>query len=60
VEPAAVFVPSQTAFPNVSFEDAVMFELARNAETLIDPINRTLQFQVNMFQASRYARIDIG
>jgi hypothetical protein len=43
-----------------SNEDAVMFELDRNRETLIDPINHSPQFQVNMFEASPYSRTDMG
>jgi hypothetical protein len=41
-------------------EDTVMFELDRNIETLIDPINHTPQFQVNMFEASPFSRTDMG
>jgi len=41
-------------------EDAVMFEPERNMETLIDPINHSSQFQVSMFEASPYARTDMG
>jgi hypothetical protein len=47
-------------FSNLSFDDAVMFERAGNAESLIDPINHTPLFQVSMFEASPYSRTDSG
>jgi len=41
-------------------EDAVMFELDRNTERLVDPINHSPQFQVDMFEASPFSRTDMG
>jgi hypothetical protein len=49
-----------SSFYGFSDQNAVMFELDRNTETLIDPINATPRFQVNMFEASPYARVDMG
>jgi len=37
-----------------------MFELDNKNETLIDPINGTPRFQVNMFEASPFSRVDMG
>jgi hypothetical protein len=41
-------------------EDAVMFELDSNTERLVDPINHSPQFQVDMFEASPFSRTDMG
>ena len=41
-------------------EDYVVFELGGQKKMLIDPINHSPQFQVNMFEASPYSRTDMG
>jgi hypothetical protein len=48
------------SFYGSSNQDAVMFEPNQNTNTLIDPINHTPRFQVNMFEASPYSRTDMG
>jgi hypothetical protein len=49
-----------SSFYGPNNQDAVMFELDNKYETLIDPINGTPRFQVNLFEASLFSRVDMG
>src|SRR5262245_62076501 len=49
-----------SSFYGFATQDAVMFELDGNTETLVDPIIGTPRFQVDMFEASHFSRVDMG